>query len=247
MFTVEQRRLVRAQLIDRARSDPRIVGAALTGSGARDTEDSWSDIDLFFGVTPGNELSATLEDWSAYVYQEFGAIHHFDLQGGPAVYRAFLLGELLEIDLGFVPSSAFGPRGDGAFKVLFGNPAPRQSSPLDTEHLIGRSWHHVLHARTCIERGALWQAEYWISALRDHTLTLACHRLGASVEYAKGADHLPVSVTGPLREALVRTLEAGELRRALKVATQALLVELRTPSNSASTSLETALIALAEG
>jgi hypothetical protein len=36
----------------------------------------------------------------------------------------------------------------------------------------------ALHARICIERGRWWQAEHWISAMRDHVITLACLRLG---------------------------------------------------------------------
>jgi predicted nucleotidyltransferase len=50
MFTEGHRHRVRARLIERARLDDRITGAAITGSAARDAEDRWSDIDLFFGV-----------------------------------------------------------------------------------------------------------------------------------------------------------------------------------------------------
>jgi predicted nucleotidyltransferase len=246
MFTVERRQSVRALLIDRAREDPRIVGAAITGSAARDAEDRWSDVDLFFGISPGNVVAGTLGDWSEYVYRELGALHHFDLRAGPAVYRAFLLEELLEIDLGFVPVSAFGPRGDGEFRVVFGDAVPRQPTPVDPDHLTGLAWHHVLHARICIERGAVWQAEYWISALRDNILTLACHRLGRPIAYVKGADHLPVEITGPVSEALVRRLEVGELSRALDAATRALLGELRATDPEAATSLEAALRELAD-
>lgn len=96
MFTVERRQQVRERLLERARADERITGAALTGSAARDAEDRWSDIDLFFGV--GVPVTEVLTDWSAYVYDSLGALHHFDLHAGPAVYRAFLLPELLEVD-----------------------------------------------------------------------------------------------------------------------------------------------------
>jgi hypothetical protein len=50
--------------------------------------------------------------------------------------------------------------------------------------------------------------------------------LGAPAHYAKGADALPVAVTGGLEDALVRSLELEELRRALRVAATQLLVEL---------------------
>ncbi|WP_326826783.1 hypothetical protein [Streptosporangium sp. NBC_01756] len=245
MFTVDRRRYVRTRLLERAREDGRIVGAALTGSAARDAEDRWSDVDLFFGVADGVTVKETLRDWSAFVYREFGALHHFDLQAGPATYRAFLLGELLEIDLGFTPATVFGPLGNGGFRVVFGEAVERKQGKTDPGHLIGLAWHHVLHARISIERGALWQAEHWISGIRDHVLTLACLRLGHPVTHAKGADRLPPEITGPIREALVRTLDAGELSRALGAATRALLRELRETDPGIVETLEKPLLDLA--
>jgi hypothetical protein len=245
MFTVDRRQQVRTQLLERARGDERIAGAAITGSGARDAEDRWSDIDLFFGVAGGFTLERTLRDWSAFMYGELGAIHHFDLQGGSAIYRAFLLDELLEIDLGFTPAAAFGPLGKGAFQVVFGEAAERKTAHTDPAHLIGLAWHHVLHARICVERAALWQAEYWISGVRDHTLTLACLRLGLSADYAKGADRLPPDVTEPVQEALIRSLDAPELSRALGAATRALVGELRQTDPETAATLAEPLLELA--
>lgn len=247
MFTVDRRRRVRAHLLERARQDERIVGAALTGSAAQDAEDRWSDVDLFFGVAAGSTVAETLSDWSAFVYRELGALHHFDLRGGPAVYRAFLLGELLEIDLGFTPAASFGPLGTGGFRVVFGDAVDRQPGSVDPAHLTGLAWHHVLHARISIERGARWQAEYWISGLRDQVLALGCLRLGYPAAHAKGADHLPPEITGPVQEALVRTLDVGELWRALGAANRALLRELRHTDATVANALEKPLSQLAAG
>src|SRR4029453_8885827 len=155
-----------------------------------------------------------------------GALHHFDLKVPAATYRAFLLPSCLEVDLGFTPGSRFGPAGP-QFRTVFGTAAQTSPASLpDPGHLIGLAWHHVLHARSSIERDKPWQAEYWISGIRDQTLALACLRLGAPIHYAKGADALPVAVTGGLEDALVRSLELEELRRALRVAATRLLLEL---------------------
>ncbi|MBN6056804.1 hypothetical protein JYK22_33060, partial [Nonomuraea sp. RK-328] len=213
--TEARRDEVRALLLERARRDERIVAAALTGSAASGAEDSWSDVDLFLGVADGVPVEDAVRAWSAYVHGELGALHHFDLRGGQAVYRAFLLPGPLEVDLGFAPAPAFGPVGDGAFRVVFGEAVARRPSAADPGHVVGLAWHHVLHARISIERGRPWQAEHWISGVRDHVLTLACLRLGLPAAYAKGADRLPAQVTEPLREALVRDLTPEELRRAL--------------------------------
>src|SRR5205807_8363796 len=44
--------------------------------------------------------------------------------------------------------------------------------------------------------------------------------------YGRGVDRLPVAVTGPLAEALARSLDELELRRSLAVATACLIGEL---------------------
>lgn len=87
MFTVERRDLVRDWLLDRARADNRITGAAVTGSAALGAEDRWSDVDLFLGVQNDIPVEDVVTDWSSLVYTEFDAVHHFDLRGGPAATR----------------------------------------------------------------------------------------------------------------------------------------------------------------
>lgn len=229
MFTVERRDAVRTALLDRARSDASIVGAAVTGSAARGAADRWSDIDLFLGVADGVPVADAVAGWSGYVYAELGALHHFDLTTGTWTYRAFLLADTLEVDLGFAPAAEFGPAGGQPFEVAFGTPgtgAPPPPAP-DPAHLTGLCWHHVLHARTHLRRGNPWQAEYWISAVRDHLLALAALRFGHPTHYAKGADLLPVQITGPLRESLPGSLDPAELARALRAVTDALVAEVR--------------------
>lgn len=84
-----------------------------------------------FGVTE-DALPDVLADWSSWLYPHLGAVHHFDLRAGSVTYRAFLLADGLEIDVGFAPVSDFGPLGDGAFEVVFGDPVKRNDSEPDT-------------------------------------------------------------------------------------------------------------------
>ncbi|MEP7021288.1 MAG: nucleotidyltransferase domain-containing protein [Pseudonocardiales bacterium] len=192
-------------------------------------------------------MTQTRDAWSEYVYRELGALHHFDLASGAATYRAFLLADLLEIDLGFSPAHEFGPRGSGSFELVFGHCAPRHPSTVDADNLIGLAWHHVRHARTFIERDAPWQAEYWISAIRDQTLALASLRLGLPSAYAKGSDKLPAETTEAVRDALVRSLDTDELSRALRVATRALVGELRQSDTAVAGRLSQPLLTMAAG
>jgi hypothetical protein len=226
MFTREQRDYVRDRVLELARDDPRVTAGALTGSTAFGAGDDWSDVDVAFGLADGITPEAFLHDWTQVLDREFSVLDHFDLRSGSSVYRAFLLSDGLEIDIGATPGAEFGARGPN-FRALFGTTHPQEAAPPpDASHLIGLSWHHVLHARSCIERNKPWQAEYWISEIRDHALALACMRLGENAAYGRGIDLLPAAVTDPFADVLVRSLDKSELRRALAAATGCLIGEL---------------------
>jgi predicted nucleotidyltransferase len=226
MYTAEQRDQVRDHVLAVAKRDPRVTGGALTGSASVDAHDQWSDIDVAFGIAGGNNLSDLLDEWTNFFEREYGVVHHWDLSSGPTRFRVFLLSNGLEVDMGLVPEHQFGSRGP-TFRILFGTAGQFEPSRQpDPCFLLGLGWHHVIHTRACIDRHKFWRAEYWMSALRDHTLELACLRLGETAIEARGFDRLPTSVTGPLREALVRSLDDRELRRALASATRCFLTEV---------------------
>ncbi|EFV12726.1 hypothetical protein [Segniliparus rugosus] len=218
---------VRDFLLAQAEADPLIRGAAVTGSAAEGREDRWSDIDLFFGAT---DVEAALSGFSALVYAELGALHHFDLAAGSARYRAFLLPGLLEVDLGFAPAEEWGPLGDGGFRVVFGEPAPRCPASADPDHLVGLAWHHAVHTRTALAREKLFEALHWVNALRDHVLrdhVLACLRHGLPSAYGKGGHLLPEAVAARLRAAIPAQLTGEEIARALFASVDAFAQALR--------------------
>ncbi len=223
-FDDGERRRVRDLLLAAAAEDPGITGAAVIGSDARDAADAWSDVDLAFAVR--GEPDPVRRRWTARMEREFAAVHHWDLPSGSSVYRVFLLPGWLEVDLAFTPEEDFGPRGP-AWRIVFGPDRPAvPGKPAGPGHLAGLAWHHARHARVCLERRQWWQAEHWISALRDQVVALACVRLGHPSAYAKGAHLLPPEVTRPLADALVRSLDETELRRALGAAAACLADEL---------------------
>ncbi|HLG65344.1 MAG TPA: hypothetical protein VKY19_25660 [Ktedonosporobacter sp.] len=208
------------------RADPRTTGGALIGSLAAGAEDRWSDIDITFGIATDHAIETILDDWTQILEQEFGVLSHFDLRSGPSIYRVFLLPDGLEIDLSVTPEADFGARGPN-FQRLFGTARQLEPAPQpDASSLIGLSWHHVLHARSSIERHKPWRAEYWIGSIRDYILALACLRKGENAFHGRGVDLLPASITDPLAGALVRSLDESELRRALAAATRCLIAEL---------------------
>ncbi|MEV6947527.1 hypothetical protein AB0N07_37365 [Streptomyces sp. NPDC051172] len=224
MLPAHKKDQVRERLLSLAKTDDSITGAALTGSHAAGQGDNWSDIDLVLAVR--GDLAPAVDAWSKRLYDEFSALHHWDLASPPSTIRVFLLPDWLEIDLTFSPESAFGPRGP-QWHTVFGQTTDLEPfAAPDPDTLIGLSWHHALHARTCIARDRRWQAEHWISALRNHLITLACLRLGHPTSYAKGAHLLPDHLTTPLEATLIHSLTEQELRRALKAALSLLSAEI---------------------
>jgi hypothetical protein len=225
LFTVEERNRIQARLLEIAHADSRMVAGALLGSLAKGAGDKWSDLDLSFGLAAGTDVNDVLADWTGYMVREFNAAHLFDLPRLTSIYRVFMLPNNLQIDLSFTPESDFGALGP-KFNLLFGKAVEREALPQPTpHHMFGLAVHHAVRARICIERERYWQAEYWITELREETLTLACHRLGLEVSEARGFDKLPSELLARARDTLVHSVDRDELLRALGAAVELLLHE----------------------
>jgi len=225
VFSVDERDRVRERVLELARGDARVVAGAVVGSLAHGGGDRWSDLDLTFAITEGTSVSDVLGDWTERLEDELDAVHLFDLPSGATIYRVFLLPDCLQVDISFTPADAFGPGGP-SWRLLFGSAVDRPfPSPPQAAELLGYAVHHARAARVSIERGRLWQAEYWISALRDYALSLACRRRGLPARYGRGFDDLPADVLGRSAGAIVRSLERDELLRALAAAVETLFDE----------------------
>ena len=86
MFTEEDRNRVRDEVLEWARSDQRVVAAAVVGSLATRPGDRWSDLDLTFGVSDHIPLDDVLNDWSERMASSFDAAVLFDLPSRGAIY-----------------------------------------------------------------------------------------------------------------------------------------------------------------
>jgi predicted nucleotidyltransferase len=227
VFTVDERNRIRDRILEIANSDERIVAGAVVGSLATDEGDRWSDLDLTFGVTPENQTLDVLDRLTTPLVKEFSAVPLFDLPHRESMFRVLLLEGCLQVDLSVTPASKFGPNGPN-FKMLFGNYTENPAIPAPPAgQLLGYAAHHAARARFCIERGRFWQAEYWISAARDYTLSLACLRRNLSPHYGRGFDQLPAEIQTEAKDALVKSLDRAELLRALASIVNGLLHEAR--------------------
>jgi len=246
MFTPQQRALLRSDLLEHAANDRRISGAAITGSGAEEREDQWSDIDLAFGVADAREVPNVLSDWTTLMYEQHKAAHHLDVKAGAWIYRVFLLPNTLQVDLAFVPAEEFRALAP-TFRLVLGEAnEPRHAAPPVPIDIIGLGWLYALHARSCIARSKLWQAEYMVSGVRDHALALACLRHQLPSIHGRGIDQLPSGVTAEFEGSLVRQLDRVELSRAFQVVLRGLLREIRSVDEELAGRLQEPLLRLSQ-
>ena len=238
MFSVEQRDALRERVLRLARDDERIVAGAAVGSLALGGGDRFSDLDLTFGVAERARVADVLADWTQTLIDELAAVQLAELERGPTTYRVFLLPDLLQLDLSMTPAAQFraaGPR----FRLLFGEtaaggseaPAPSVggdlfiATPTVAGDIFGWGVIYAIYARTCIERGRVWQAEHYVGAVRDHAPSLACLRQGLPAVQARGYDDLSSETLARFHDAHVGTVEPGALRAVLAGSVLALVHE----------------------
>jgi hypothetical protein len=238
VFTVDQRDALRERVRRLAEEDERVVAGALVGSLAVDAGDRFSDVDLTFGIADHVQVAEVLDDWTRTLSDELDSVQLADLERGPTTYRVFLLPDALQLDLSMTPAARFRPVGP-RFRLLFGQTAsgePETPTPpvagtlfIPTPALAGDifGWGviYAVHARACVGRGRVWQAEHYVDAVRDHALSLACLREGVLAVQARGYDDLSAETRARLEDAHVGALEPGALRAALAASVRALMRE----------------------
>jgi hypothetical protein len=228
VFTVEQRDALRDRALALAEKDTRIVAGAAVGSLAVGGGDRFSDLDLSFAVADDVPVAEVLDDWTRTLSDESAAVRLVDLKRGPTIYRVFLLPDALQFDLSLTPAARFAPAGP-RFRLLFGETAEgtagHAGKPPAAGEMFGWGVIYGLHARACIERGRVWQAEHYVGAVRDNALALACLRRELPAVQARGYDDLPAGTLAGLDGTHVGSLEPERLRSSLSAAMRALLRE----------------------
>jgi hypothetical protein len=231
MFTLEERDRLREYVLELARGDERVVAGAEVGSLSLGGGDRWSDLDLTFGIADGVELTGVLDDWTSDLVSRFEAVLLFDLAAGSAVYRVFLMADLLQLDVSVAAASEFRPTSP-RFKLLFGEAhEPEYPPPPPRENAVGWAVMWARHARVCIEREHWWQAEHAITQLRYRAMESACLRHDLPASFGRGFDRLPDEDSDPFKGAIVRSLYRDELLRAFTEGIRGLLRECELGGN----------------
>jgi hypothetical protein len=219
VFSVEQRDALRERVRVLAEQDERVVAGAVVGSLAVDAGDRFSDVDLTFGIADHVQVAEVLDDWTRLLF-----------------YRVFLLPDALQLDLSMTPAARFRPAGP-RFRLLFGTTAPGEpevptvagdlfiATTAVAGDIFGWGVIYALHARACIERGRVWQAEHYLGAVRDLALSLACLGQGVPAVQARGYDDLSAETLARFEDAHVGAVEPRVLRAALAASVLALTRE----------------------
>ena len=235
MFTVEERNALRARMLQLAEADERVVAGAAVGSLAVGSGDRFSDLDLTFGIAGRVRVAHVLDDWTRTLTEELDAVQLADLKAGPTIYRVFLLPDALQFDLSMTSATEFRPAGP-RFQLLFGKTAADESevpsrsqgglfipTPPVAGDIFGWGVIYALHARACIERGRVWQAEHYVGAVRDHALSLACLHRGLPAVQARGYDELPPETLAGFDRTHVGSVKPDALPGAVAASVLALL------------------------
>lgn len=226
VFTIDDREQLLERLVEAARADADVVAAAVVGSGATGRADEWSDIDLALRIRDGGDDEEVATRWSAMLRADHGAVDQLDVVAGGVLYRVFLLGSSLQVDVSFWPFDEFRATEDG-FRLLFGTAnVPTQPSPVDPDDLVGMAWLYALHARSAIARGRLCQAMIMVDGLRDQLVALACARRGLNPHQGRGADRLPAALLADLIGGRATTVTPTELHRSLSALLACLMREV---------------------
>jgi hypothetical protein len=225
-------------MLQLAEEDERVVAGAAVGSLAVGSADRFSDLDLTFGIADRVPVAQVLDGWTRTLTEELDAVQLADLEAGATIYRVFLLPDALQFDLSMTSATEFRPAGP-RFQLLFGETAPDEPdevrlrppgglftpTPAVPGDIFGWGVIYALHARACIARGRVWQAEHYVGALRDHAISLACLNRGLLAVQARGYDQLPPETLSSFDRTHVGSVEPDELRRALAASVHALLDE----------------------
>ncbi|MBN9189603.1 MAG: nucleotidyltransferase domain-containing protein, partial [Microbacterium sp.] len=96
MFSSTDRAKIQRELIARAEADPRIIGAAIAGSGAHGTQDDWSDIDLAVQFDDGVDEQRLVDEWTEAIHAAYGLSDAHDVWAAGTRYRVFFLSNSLQ-------------------------------------------------------------------------------------------------------------------------------------------------------
>jgi len=232
LFSPEERQQVLDRILAALRTDSRIAGVVIVGSGAEGFEDGYSDLDLSVVVAVDDDVLPVYREWKSRIQELFPVVSCFQTAYGPYSYLyGFFLDNFLELDVGFLCLNNLRAK-RGRWKVGFDRTGKieciMQSSwaggerPNIQEIYLSRLnsiWHYITHVVASVERGQPWRALHYLEEVRNRTVELAGLRRGLETRHFRQVDQLPEECRFELQQTLVSSTEATDIMRALRKAT----------------------------
>ena len=231
-YTPVERQHTLDRLLDALRSDDRLAGVLIVGSGAVGFPDEYADIDLAVVVERAEDVKPAFDEWGASLANQFDMLACAPVHRGTNFHMyAMLLGGFLELDISFQCLDDLVARrarwrvawdrmehSDRIANIMQtswdANPGPDRAGTF--RMFMEGTWHFVNHVGLCVVRGNLWRAINDLDLIRGRLIELAGLHRGIDAQFSREADKLPPDVLAALETTLVRHVDPGEILRALR-------------------------------
>ncbi len=240
LFSPEERQEVLDCILIALRTDDRIAGVLIVGSGAIGFEDSYSDIDLSVVVAAEKDVFPVFREWKEQIEKLFTVIHSFETTYGPNNYLyGFLLDGFLELDIGFLCLAnlfAKRERWNIAFdrsgkieNIMLSSWENRPQPDIQADYLnrINSIWHYITHVVIALKRRQPWKSLHYLEVIRNRTVELAGLHNGLETRHFRAVHEMPDEFLAELQQTLVSSTDTAKIMRALKAATTCFFREAR--------------------
>ena len=190
VFSYEIREDTLWTIVSSLKTDSRIIGVILVGSGAKGFVDRYSDLDFCIVTDESSSLREVFEDWGDKLHQVLLVCLHQKVdKSSMNLLHIYVLDSFLEIDMGFLPLSSLKAT-KPLWKVLYDTSGEiearmqaswqlQKSNPSISQarsEALNAAWYPVLHAAIAIQRGQYWRALYEVGQVRDLVIDLKAMR-----------------------------------------------------------------------
>jgi len=240
IFSPEKREEILNRILNSLRTDERIAGILIVGSGAVGFDDDYSDIDLSVVVAEENDVHPVFCTCGEAIKKLLPIIGHFEVTYGIHSYlHGFLTDNFLEIDIGFVCLSELTAKRE-RWKVAFDysgkieaimrsswEKRPQQDIKGIYSYRISAIWHHIIHVVIALRRNQSWKALHYLERIRNQTFEFAGMRMGLEVDNFRQVDQMPRDFLSGLQQTLVISLDTNGIMHALKLVVESFFREAR--------------------
>ena len=239
-YSPATREAILNHLLTALRSDKRLAGLLVVGSGAEDFEDDHSDIDLCAVTTVADDVKPAFQEWGVNIREMLPMFHSLESPRAPNVYLwVFLLENFLEIDVCFLcldDLRATRKRWKTVFDrsgkvetIMRSSWENRPKPDLEEAYhsRISSIWHCIKHATIAVQRKQPWRAIFELELIRNRAIELRGLREELETKRFRHVDQMSEDFLIGLEQTLVLSLRDVDIMNALKAATACFFREAR--------------------